>query len=249
MLLGVRPWQVGGVLLVTGLGFLPLAHLLLASTAFTALGVGLVVIGVTALLLDQTTVRSPTEFSMLMLETGVENLGALVEELGIDSSAFYLPSSVTGDEPMALLPIQTKPHYPGITRFAGRRLIVRYGPDRDEVGVLLKTPGSRVLHFLDSNPEPTPTDLEQGLKAILVGALDIAGGVTVNSDGQQLWVIVDHPRLQHRNLALYRAIGSPLASIIASVVAEAFDAAVVIREDIKRDGAAIVKLEVQNGTH
>ena len=172
-----------------------------------------------------------------------------MEELGIDSSAFYLPSSVTGDEPMALLPIENKQHYPVIKRFASRRFIVSYGPDRDDVGVLLKTPGSRALRFLDSNPEPTPTDLEQALKAIIVGSLDIAGGVTVNSDGHQLLVVVEQTRLEHRNLALYRVIGSPLASIIASVVAEAFDAPVVVKEDVQQGGAAIVKLEVQNGAH
>ena len=89
--------------------------------------------------------------------------------MGIRTRAVYLPSSLTGGQPQALLPLHSNSSLPVIKHALPRRLIVKYGNSPDEIGLLLSTIGSTAVSlFSPADPwvkvKPQKAALNRGKK-------------------------------------------------------------------------------------
>lgn len=238
-----NPYMLLGLgLLLTGVWLAPVAHFLLDSTPLSALGMSLMILGVVCLVLGRTRPTISPEVSALLLETSLENISAIIEELGLRAKAVYLPSSMTQGQPQALIPLHSNPSLPLIAKPLPKRLIVKYGPSPEDIGLLIATPGSATTKMLESMPGPTSGELEDALSSILDGMLDIADSVRVTMTDKNVTVEVSNPRIEYRNIRFYECLGSPLASIAAALAAEALDKPIAIESEAHGKGKSVIEL-------
>jgi hypothetical protein len=216
---------LGITLLVVGLLLTLTSYLILRYVPFTALGASTLILAAVSLALGRGQPKIPPETSSMLLDSGLENTAALIEELGLQSKAIYLPSSIAGGTPHALLPLSPEER-PILERPLSNRLVVRYGPKPNEMGILISTLGSIVVKRF--GPITPGSDLEGAISSILAGSADLADGLSVVENGNSITVEVTNPRIGHENLKLFDNIGSPLASIIASAAADAKNRSVEI---------------------
>ena len=83
------------------------AYFIFLLTWLTALGISMLILAIIFLVLGRTIPELSPEVSRLLLETGIENITSMIEELGIRTKAIYLPSSLTGSRPQALVPLDS----------------------------------------------------------------------------------------------------------------------------------------------
>jgi len=233
---------LGSGLSFTGVWLVPVAHFLLESTPVTALGLSLIILGTVCLVLGRTRPRISPEVSTLLLETSLENISAIIEELGLTSKGIYLPSSKAQGQSQALIPLHSASSLSGIGRSLPKRLIVKYGPNPEDIGLLVTTPGSATTRMLESVPEFIATELEDALTSILDGMLDMADGVRVSMNGGAITVEVINPRVEYKNIRFYECLGSPVASIAASLAAEASGKPVVVEKETPGKGKSVIEL-------
>ena len=249
--------QVGLALLIAGLGLVVVALFLLNSVPLTSLGSAAVILSLIAFGLERSTPRLSPRMSLLLMEAGQDNIAALVEEMGSHSKAFYLPSSMTKDRPRAFIAADAAPDFSslptgpayrtggqaGMKALSQRRLIVHYGSDGHDTGILVATPGSGIASLLEERPGPTPGELEAALSKVLLGELDAARGVIVQGDTPSLTVRLSGVSAEAPALACQELLGSPLASIVASVAAEALDRPVVIVREERHGDSVTIELD------
>lgn len=216
------------------------SYIILRSVPLTALGFSTIIFGVTSLALG----RSQTQpgANGLLQEPGSENIATLIEELGLTSKAVYLPSSLTGGKPQALIPLHTNPHPPKPQSPLPKRFIVKYGPNPEDMGLLIATPGSTIASKAISKLNPAPADLEATLSSVLTGTIDLADAVKVSTTGGKIIVEISNPRLKKKNVRIDECLGSPLASIVASIVAEALDKPIIIDLETHEKHKSIIEL-------
>ena len=101
------------VLLISGAAFAPISYLLLDSIPLTALAGSMLILGAVCLSLARSIPKVSPETGRMFLETGMENIAALVEELGLRSKAVYLPSSLASDGRPQASPSHQKNSAPG----------------------------------------------------------------------------------------------------------------------------------------
>lgn len=231
-------------LLFTGIWLGPVAHFVLKSTPLSALGLSLVILGTVCLVLGRTRPGMSPEVSVLLLETGLENISAMLEELGLRSKGIYLPSSRTQGQPQALVPLDSSQSLAAVDKSLPKRLIVKYGPDPGDIGLLITTPGSAVTRMLESRPGSTAAELEDALSYVLDGMLDVADGVRVTATDKSIAVEVHNPRLEYKNIRLYECLGSPLASIAAALVAEALGKPIRVEQEGFAKGKSVIELGI-----
>jgi hypothetical protein len=231
-------------LLVSGIIIVLSSLLVLSSLVWlTALGIAALILAFILLALARTIPRMTPEVSMLLLEAGIDNIATVVEELGIKSRPVYLPSSLTGGKPRALIPLHSNPSLPRITSTLPRRFIVRYGSGPDDVGLLVTTAGTVAVTLLESTPLPVPMQLESTLNSLFVGKLGAADKIRVTAIEDGLRVEVRNPRIQSAEDWSLQCLDSPLASVIASVVAEAWDKPFAVTDEVQRGRTYTVEIE------
>ena len=234
---------LGYSLLAGGAILAPFSYVILNSPPLAALGVSMVMLGITCVALARAVPSSSPEASSAFLQAAMENISALIEELGLTARAIYLPASLREGRSQAIIPLapDAVPHFEG--KVPGR-LVVRYGPNPQDMGIAVSTLGSVSLESLTEKPCPDGRGIEDTLSHILVGTLDLATSVrAIMSDGR-VEVDVSGPRLHYDNVWFYRCLGSPLASIVAAVTAEALDKAVVIKSEKMEKGKNHIEIEV-----
>ena len=237
--------SLGWGLLLTGVLLVPVAHSLLKSTPLTALGLSLIILGAVCLVLGRTRPKISPEVSVLLLETGLENISAMIEELGLRSKGIYLPSSKTqGGQPQALVPLDSSLSLAAMDKMLPRRLIVKYGRNPGDMGLLITTPGSAVIRMLESIPGPTAAELEDALSYVLDGMLDVADGVKVAVTDKSITVVVHNPRVEYKNIRLYECLGSPLASIAAALAAEALGKPITVQKEELSKSKSLIELRI-----
>ena len=219
------------------------SHVILHSTPLTALGISTIILGAASLALSRSQTKIPPEASEILLESGLNNISVLIEELGITSKSIYLPSSLTDGKPQALIPLHMNPHPPKPQSPLPKRFIVKYGPNPEDMGLLITTPGSTIASKSISRTNPAPADLEATLSSVLTGTLDLADAVKVSTVGEKIIVEVSNPRLKHKSVQIYECLGSPLASIVASMIAEALDKPVIINRETHEKHKNIIELK------
>lgn len=231
-------------LIITGIWLAPIAHLLLESTPLTALGISLVILGAVCFVLGRTRPRISPEVSTLLLETGLENIANIVEELGLISKAVYLPSSITGGQPKALIPLHSSSSLPSIGRSLPKRLIVKYGPGPDDIGLLITTPGSATVSMLDSASASTAIEIENALSSVLTGVLDMVNAVRVTMTEEKVTVEVSKPQMEYQRLRLYECLGSPLASMVAALVSENLGKPIIVESEVNGKNKSVIELGI-----
>jgi hypothetical protein len=231
-------------LAVAGAIFAPIAYFLIASVPLTAIGISTIMIGFTSLALANARPFISPEASELILKTGMENTAALLEELGLRNKAIYLPSSLRGGRPQALIPLQGTIELARIRKKIPGRLIVRYGDNPEEMAIAITTPGSFNPDKLEINLGPTPAEIESATTYVLTGLLDLANSVTVNIVGNRVTIEVNGARLHYEDVWYYRCLGSPIASIVATIACEALDKPIRIVDESFERGKSHIVLEV-----
>ena len=244
-LLHKNPYTWAGLsLLIAGSLLFLSAFFILHLIWLTALGISMLILSFIFLALARTIPKLSPEVCHLLLETGIDNVATIVEELGIRTKAIYLPSSLTSGQPQALIPLHSNPTLPPITKALPQRLIVRYGDGPDDIGLLLSTIGSTAIGMLESRPGPTSTELESALTSLFTGILGIADRISVVYRDNHIKVEIYNPRIENRATWSHHCLGEPLASIVASLAAEAWDKPVNIKHEEHSKGRCSVEIEV-----
>jgi hypothetical protein len=185
----------------------------------------------------------PPQASDILLQSGVENTSALVEELGLNTKAIYLPSSMTGDKPKALIPIETPLKLS--KKILPKRLIVKYSSNPKDVGLLVITPGSEISRIVEVKPDCSAEDLETAISEVLAGTVYLADGDRLVKDNNKIVVEVINCRLESKKMWIYECLGTPIASIVASVAAQVLDKPVTVKIETASKGKYVIELEVE----
>ncbi|MFC1953249.1 hypothetical protein ACFLWR_03870 [Chloroflexota bacterium] len=240
-----NPYRILGLgLCLAGTVFAPISYFILNSVPLTVVGIFSVMVGFTCIALANTRPYISPEACQLILKTGIENTAALLEELGLRNKAIYLPSTMRDGHPQALIPLVEDEDIQLIKDKIPGRLIVRYGPNPDDMAIAVTTPGSINIDMLETKPGPTSSEIEAAATYILTGVLDIANSVTVNLMDARVDVEVSASRLQYEDIWYYRCLGSPIASIIAAISSEALQKPVRVKEESYSKGKSQIILEV-----
>jgi len=220
------------------------SYFILTSTPLTALGMSTIILGIVSLALGKGHPEIPPEASALMWKSGLENISAIIEELGLRSKAVYLPSSWASGKPQALLPLHSNPHPPKPDKPLPKRLIVKYGSNPQDMGLLVTTPGSTIADTLRFKPTAMHGDLEAALSSVLTGMTNLADDVRVARNDDKVIIEVSNPRLDSKDMWIDECLGSPLASIVASMSAEALNKPVAIEREGCEKGKYTIELSV-----
>jgi hypothetical protein len=120
----------------------PIFYFIIGSVPLTAVGLSTLILGLTCAVLANARPYISPEASRVLLKTGMENTAALIEELGIQTRAIYLPSSLRNGQPQALIPLVAHPDSFQFKEKLPGRLIVRYGPGADDMALAVTTPAA-----------------------------------------------------------------------------------------------------------
>jgi hypothetical protein len=174
----------------------------------------------------------------------MENIAALLEELGLNHKAIYLPSTMREGNAQALIPLSGDADAQRIKGKIPRRLIVRYGDNPGDMAIAVTAPGGTGLEKMEIKPGPTSSEIEQAVTYVLTGILDLASAVEVRMSEKQVNIEVTGPKLHFENVWYYRCLGSPIASIVASIASEGIGKPVRIQEENYLKGKTLIRLEV-----
>jgi hypothetical protein len=240
-----NPYRFYGVILSTAGAILaPIAYFILGSTGIAAIALSAVMIGFTAIALAAARPQVSPEAARLILETGMENVASLLEELGLTNRAIYLPASMREGRAQAVIPLDAGADLGVISAKIPRRLIVRYGGGPRDMAIAVTAPGSTGLAGLDIKPGPTSEEISVAANHVLIGLLDLASSVETRLEGKKLTVEVRGARLSFQNEWYFRSMGSPVASILASIASESLGKPVRIVDETRRGGTALIQIEV-----
>jgi len=207
------------------------------------MGISIILIGGVSFAISRGQPKIPPEASAILLQSSVENISAMIEEIGLKTKAIYVPSSISGDKPKALIPMEGNLVID--KKVLPKRLIVKYGEKPEAVGLLLITPGSAVGGMVEPKPDASAGDLESAVSSVLLGTINLADGIRVNIDVEKILVEVVNPRLEKSKMWVYDSIGSPIASIVASIVAQVLDKPVSISSEQTGKGKLIIELKMR----
>jgi len=224
--------SIGIVLTTFGIMFSLFSYFILSSIPLTSLGLSVLTLGLVLTFTGGKKHALTPEASRVMLMSGVEGISALIDELSLSLKAIYIPSSMGGVK--ALLPIregEVKGKIPS-------GFIVRYGKNPEDVGIAISTPG-RIVKVLKEKPKPD--NLTSSLSYILVDILNIASSASVKA-GDVFEIYVRKPKIEPQGTKYERLVGSPFASISASLIAEAIDRPVRVEEEVRDKGGIRIKI-------
>lgn len=208
------------------------------------MGIAMVIIALILIALGRTIPRLSPEASMMLMETGIDNIASLLEELGIRSKAIYLPPSPTNAKPQALIPLQGKPVNAQAIKSLPRRLIVNYGSSGEDIGLLVTTAGSVASQMLETKPGASPSEYEAALVSLLIGELGAAEKIKVTANKHTVQVIISNPGINSKTSRVDSCLGGPLAQIAATVAAISWDRPFIISKEEHRPERHLIKLEV-----
>ncbi len=236
---------LGTSLLAGGVILSPFSYFILKSTPLVALGVSSLMLGITCLALQRAVPSVSSEASFAFLQIAMENTAALIEELGLSTKAIYLPASRRDGTAQAIIPLLPNTKLKFDRKLPGR-LIVCYGPNPDDIGIAVSTLGSASLKNLETKPGTNAIEIEDALSRILVGSLDLATSVRVIVGEKKVEIEISGPKSHYDNIWFYRCLGSPLASIVATITAEALDKAVMIKSEALKKNKSHIEIEILN---
>lgn len=98
--------------------------------------------------------------------------------------------------------------------------------------------------MVETKQDASAGDLESSISQVLEGTVDLADGARVTLNEDRVVVEITNPRLESNKMWIYETIGTPIASIVASVVAQILDKPVTINSEELGKGKFIVELKV-----
>jgi hypothetical protein len=98
--------------------------------------------------------------------------------------------------------------------------------------------------MLESKPGATAAELESSLTSLFAGKLGVADGTRVICNDGHIKVEINKPRLENGTSWSHQCLGGPLATIVASIAAEAWDKPMTIKQEGRVNGKYYVELEV-----
>jgi hypothetical protein len=219
-------------------------YFILGLVPLAATGISAIMIGFACINIARTRPDIAGEYSELLLKTGMETTEELLEELGLRNKAIYVPSSISGGKPKALIPLEPDK----VIHLSGGKLtgmlLVGYGDNPDDKAIAVNTLGSKIIDMLETEPGQTSGDIEAAISYILTGVLDVASSVTVYITGNEVIAEIGGLRINYEENRYFRCLGSPIASIIAAISGEALRKPVRIKEESYRDEKGRIILEV-----
>ena len=78
----------------------------------------------------------------------------------------------------------------------------------------------------------------------LLSTISLADGAKAAMDEEKIRVEISNPRLEYKKMWVYESLGSPIASIVASVVAEVLDKPVTVDNEQYSRGKCVVELKL-----
>jgi len=240
------PYTATGLCVSTVGGlFALLAYTVMSSVPLTALGIAAVIVGSVLMAIGRGSSVLPSGIEVALHESSLENLSALVEEMGLRVKAIYLPSSLAEGGPLALVPVSSNPGIKVPSSRLPRRFLIRYGPRAEDVGFLISTPGSVVVRDAEVTRGTTLGNLENQLNLILVRRFYLADSVAISEVGDDRLVVeLANPRLREKRLLVHEVLGSSLASMAASTAAEVLGRPVVVEEEEERRDKLVLVLRL-----
>jgi len=235
---------LGLTLTLSGLLLTLVSYSVIGSIPLTALGISTTILGAVTSALGREQPKIQPELSLILLRSGLENISAIIEELGMRSRALYLPSSMNEGRQAALIPLHSNPELPRLEKAVPKRLIVKYGQSPKDIGFLVATPGSYITEMLESKIGSTAGELEAAISSVLVGVTGLADAVRVAIDDSRVRAEVINPHFEHEDLLVYEILGSPLASIVASIISEALEKPVMIDNETHEKDRSLIELKV-----
>lgn len=242
--LSANPYKWAAVSLLVAGGIVSLVSaLVIQANWLTAFGLSMLILAFLLFILERAVPKLPPQFGALLLEAGVDNIASIIEELGIKEKAIYLPSSLAGGRPRALLPLRSGVS-PSIIKSLPRRFIVNYGSGSEDVGLLVTTTGTVAAGMPEAKPGVSAAELEAALTSLLMGMLGVAGGVRVFNQPDCLKIEISNPLAGTEVTRADNSLGGPLASVVAAVVADALDKPVTINKEAEQGGKYHVELAI-----
>jgi len=239
--------RLGTSLIVAGACILATSLLVLASYPGMSTGTALLVLGLVILLLGKTAPAVTPELADLLVRVGHQNLGRLFEEVGLQSRAVYLPSSVVLGDARAFIPLNDgQCAIPGAQRLDDR-LVVFCGDASEDVGLLIVAPGTAALSLLEYPPGATMDEISVALTQVAVSSLRIARGVEVHDHGDSIEVRFRGESVPYVSTAsaVEWCLGSLAGSVAAALMAEAKNRRVTIESENVDGASRTVMLALQ----
>jgi hypothetical protein len=234
----------GAILLIIGLYFTGFAYFALESTPLTAVGLSTVVVGFTSMGLASTRTNSSPEATRIILKTCANNTALILETLGIQNRAIYLPQTGYSENARALVPLNRIIDVPNIREISPHDLLTRPASGTDGMAIAMTTPGNLCLSLLKSKPGASENEIRSATSYILSGVLDIASEVKVAFSGSRIQIKVNGVTPEHEDNLFYHCFGSPIASIAAAICSQALEKPVRIIEEINHKKVNQITLEV-----
>jgi hypothetical protein len=99
---------------------------------------------------------------------------------------------------------------------------------------------------VEASPAGRSADLEAALAHAVVGVLDAAARVYVAREDGAIKVTLSGVRVNPPDLWVYRSVGTPLASVVATLVAQGLDRPVTINSEARDGNHMTVWLEARD---
>jgi hypothetical protein len=198
--------------------------------SLTALGIGLIVLGVSILLTPTHPV--PPHAVRALLEGSTLNIEALLEELNITTRGYYVKGS--DGKVYVLIPIG-RDIGPPIGEFEFKGLVTKIN---DRKYLALIPPSSEIIHV----QELAEAEFDDALNYVLIDFSELAESAET-STGEHVVVKIKKPRGHVASWRFRNVLGSLEASIAASLLAKKYGVARVI-DEVDRGDERIITLEI-----
>jgi len=252
--------RLGIAFLLFGL-CLSMVSFLIQASLFSGLGLATFLIGLLLIYVPTEKTVSPQLVNASCLSSLV-NLNSLLEELGVDSKAIYLPTEKETHQPCAFLPLARSLDLSSmfLRRLRDGRLFVVNGQDPRQSGLALVPPGSSLATLIEQETgidfhNVRLDELETALRTGLVEALEIAEDVRVMFMNRSVRVEVGQliseelcevqSKVAH---SLYSQVGCPISSAVICAITKAAKMPVsVIKISAPRGRTISIELRLLEG--
>ena len=238
-LMGISLILIGGI-------FSFVSWQLLNNSPLIALSIGTIVLGVVSIGLSNTITKLSPETSLVFLEAGMDNITSIIEELGLKSKAIYMPSRMNNGLPKALIPLFSDNSHPLNLSNLENRFLVLLDRSTNNYGILVASPGSTAVKILGPNTLTAEIGLEESLRAILIGNLDLANGVLCNQSQREVTIELSGVVLETTPHPADEIMGSPVTSICAATTAEVLNSPVTLVSEEKNGRNISIELLISS---
>ena len=197
----------------------------------TALGIGLIILGISILLTPAHPV--PPHTVRALLEGSTLNIEALLEELNITNKGYYVRGA--DGRIYVFIPID-RDSGPPIGEFEFKGLVTKVN---DKRYLTIIPPSSEIVNI----QELSEAEFNDALSYVLVDISELAESVETYTVGYHIVVRVKKPRGYVASWRFRNVLGSLEASIAASLLAKRYGLSKVV-DEMDMEGERIITLEV-----